>query len=36
MIDHMKRVRDHFAESAQLKLESAEALAPEISAPRAY
>src|SRR6478736_4711614 len=31
MIDHMKRVRDHFAESAQLKLESAEALAPEIS-----
>jgi D-sedoheptulose 7-phosphate isomerase len=31
MIDHMKRVRDHFAESAQLKLESAEELAPEIS-----
>ena len=31
MIDHMKRVRDHFAESAQLKLESAEVLAPEIS-----
>ena len=30
MIDHMKRVRDHFAESAQLKLEAAEALAPEI------
>ena len=31
MIDHMKRVRDHFAESAQLKLEAAEVLAPDIS-----
>jgi D-sedoheptulose 7-phosphate isomerase len=31
MIDHIKRVRDHFAESAQLKLEAAEALAPAIS-----
>jgi D-sedoheptulose 7-phosphate isomerase len=31
MIDHMKRVRDHFAESAQLKLESVEVLAPDIS-----
>jgi D-sedoheptulose 7-phosphate isomerase len=31
MIDHMKRVRDHFAESAQLKLEAADALAPLIS-----
>ena len=31
MIDHMKRIRDHFAESAQLKLEAAEALAPEIA-----
>lgn len=31
MIDHLKRVRDHFAESAQLKLEAAEVLAPEIS-----
>jgi D-sedoheptulose 7-phosphate isomerase len=31
MIDHMKRIRDHFAESAQLKLEAAEILAPEIA-----
>jgi D-sedoheptulose 7-phosphate isomerase len=31
MIDHTKRIRDHFAESAQLKLESAEGLAPAIS-----
>ena len=31
MIDHIKRVRDHFAESAQLKLEAADVLAPEIS-----
>ena len=31
MIDHMKRIRDHFAESAQLKLEAAEVLAPDIS-----
>jgi D-sedoheptulose 7-phosphate isomerase len=31
MIDHMKRIRDHFAESAQLKLEAAEVLAPEIA-----
>ena len=30
MIDHVKRVRGHFADSAQLKLESAEALAPAI------
>ena len=31
MIDHMKRIRDHFAESAKLKLEAAEILAPEIA-----
>ena len=31
MIDHTKRIRDHFAESAQLKLEAAEGLAPVIS-----
>jgi D-sedoheptulose 7-phosphate isomerase len=31
MIDHMKRIRDHFAESAQLKLEAAEGLAPGIA-----
>jgi len=31
MIDHMKRIRGHFAESAQLKLEAAEELAPEIA-----
>jgi D-sedoheptulose 7-phosphate isomerase len=31
MIDHMKRIRDHFAESAQLKLEAAEELAPGIA-----
>jgi D-sedoheptulose 7-phosphate isomerase len=31
MIDHMKRIRDHFAESAQLKLEAAEVLAPDIA-----
>jgi D-sedoheptulose 7-phosphate isomerase len=31
MIDHMKRIRDHFAESAQLKLEAAEVLAPNIA-----
>jgi D-sedoheptulose 7-phosphate isomerase len=30
MIDHMQRVRDHFAESAQLKLEATEILAPDI------
>lgn len=31
MIDHMKRIRDHFAESAQLKLEAVDRLAPEIA-----
>ncbi len=31
MIDHMKRIRDHFAESAQLKLEAVDMLAPEIA-----
>ena len=31
MIDHTKRIRDHFAESAQLKLEAVDGLAPEIS-----
>ncbi len=31
MIDHMKRIRDHFAESAQLKLDAAEVLAPHIA-----
>jgi len=31
MIDHMKRIRDHFAESAQLKLEATEILAPGIA-----
>ena len=31
MIDHMKRIRDHFAESAQLKLEAVEVLAPAIA-----
>ncbi len=31
MIDHMKRIRDHFAESAQLKLEAADVLAPDIA-----
>ncbi len=31
MIDHMKRIRDHFAESAQLKLEAADVLAPGIA-----
>ena len=29
MIDHMKRIRDHFAQSAQLKLEAADVLAPD-------
>ena len=31
MGDHVKRIRGHFAESAQLKLDAAEELAPEIS-----
>jgi D-sedoheptulose 7-phosphate isomerase len=31
MIDHLKRVRDHFAESAQLKLDAALSLAPHIA-----
>jgi D-sedoheptulose 7-phosphate isomerase len=31
MIDHLKRVRDHFAESAQLKLDAALSLAPDIA-----
>jgi D-sedoheptulose 7-phosphate isomerase len=31
MIDHMKRIRGHFAESAQLKLDAAEELAPAIA-----
>ena len=31
MIDHMKRIRDHFAQSAQLKLEAADVLAPDIA-----
>ena len=31
MIDHVKRIRDHFADSAQLKLDAAEALAPAIA-----
>ena len=31
MIDHLKRVRDHFAESAQLKLDAAPSLAPDIA-----
>ncbi|MEO8345927.1 MAG: phosphoheptose isomerase [Betaproteobacteria bacterium] len=30
-MDHMKRIRDHFAESAQLKLEAADVLAPDIA-----
>src|SRR6266705_5832443 len=28
MLDHIKRIREHFADSAQLKLDAAEALAP--------
>src|SRR4249919_469126 len=31
MIDHVKRIRGHFADSAQLKLDAAEALAPAIA-----
>jgi len=31
MIDYQKRVREHFAESARLKTEAAEVLAPEIA-----
>ena len=31
MIDHLKRVRDHFAESAQLKLDAAPSLVPDIA-----
>ncbi len=31
MIDHLQRIRGHFAESAQLKLDAVDALAPEIA-----
>ncbi len=31
MIDHTKRIRGHFAESAQLKLDAAETLTPDIA-----
>ncbi len=31
MSDHLQRIRGHFAESAQLKLDAAEGLAPEIA-----
>ncbi|MEO5764869.1 MAG: phosphoheptose isomerase [Casimicrobiaceae bacterium] len=31
MIDHVKRIRDHFADSAKLKLDAVEALAPVIA-----
>jgi len=31
MIDYERRIRDHFAESARLKLDAAEALAPQIA-----
>jgi D-sedoheptulose 7-phosphate isomerase len=31
MIDHERRIREHFADSARLKLDSAEALAPHIA-----
>jgi D-sedoheptulose 7-phosphate isomerase len=31
MIDHVKRIRGHFADSAQLKLTAADSLAPEIA-----
>jgi D-sedoheptulose 7-phosphate isomerase len=31
MIDHVKRIRGHFADSAQLKLDAAEVLAPAIA-----
>jgi D-sedoheptulose 7-phosphate isomerase len=31
MIDHVKRIRGHFADSAQLKLDAAETLAPAIA-----
>jgi len=31
MIDHSKRIRGHFAESAQLKLDAAESLTPDIA-----
>jgi len=31
MIDHVKRIREHFADSAQLKLSAAEVLAPAIA-----
>jgi len=31
MVDHMKRIRAHFAESAQLKLDAAEEMAPDIA-----
>ena len=31
MIDHVKRIRGHFADSAQLKLDAAEILAPAIA-----
>ena len=31
MIDHLKRIREHFAESAQLKSDAKEGLAPVIA-----
>ncbi|MEP7275294.1 MAG: phosphoheptose isomerase [Betaproteobacteria bacterium] len=31
MIDHVKRIRDHFADSAKLKLDATEALAPVVA-----
>ena len=31
MLDHIKRIREHFADSAQLKLDAAEALAPAVA-----
>jgi len=31
MLDHIKRIREHFADSAQLKLDAAEALAPSVA-----
>src|SRR3989475_7163258 len=31
MLDHIKRIREHFADSAQLKLDGAEGLAPAVA-----
>ena len=31
MTDDLKRIREHFADSARLKLDAADALAPEIA-----